>query len=159
MIETERCVYVFEAEVGRVKVGISDSVNRRIGEVQREFPGKLDCPYFTKPTPLARKIEGATHSMMRHDRLRGEWFNVSSADAILAVKLAKARVEAGLPLNYDCLVTRWTIAKLRRNQDDEPETMYVCDFLEAMLNMVDLGVLPHLPDSRVLATLRGGAAK
>lgn len=87
-------VYVVEEDGGAwCKVGISASndINRRLRELQSGNARKLSVVFTATPDD-PRRIETMVHSLLwttkSAAKTRGEWFAVSAADAIAAIRSA-----------------------------------------------------------------------
>jgi hypothetical protein len=72
----EQLVYVIQAaESGRIKIGVARDPYRRLAELQVGSPEQLE---LIGVAPGGRKRELELHAELRHDRLHGEWFELSN---------------------------------------------------------------------------------
>lgn len=124
-IEQAQMVYVIlNPETKRIKIGIATDVKSRLSGLESGCGCKLEVLYNTLPLENAIYYEKRCHNHLKESRYHGEWFNVSRADAIKAVKeiTADARIDefadlylnkhktlADLAILYD--VTRQGVAK------------------------------------------------
>lgn len=77
-------VYVVENEVtGSVKVGVSSSPKKRLSSLQTGAEHKLNLVHVSDATVVVS--EKKVHNMLNEACIRGEWFNVSTDEAISAV--------------------------------------------------------------------------
>lgn len=86
-------VYVIGAEDGPQKIGIASDPENRLTIFQTGNPAALKV---SAALPISRDkafaVESYAHRLLAHKRVRGEWFNVSPADAAKAVRMAFAAV-------------------------------------------------------------------
>lgn len=68
---------------GPIKIGVALSPTRRMTALQLSHPYKLQifCAFVLIGPETAYAIEGEAHHRLRGVRLRGEWFNVTAAEA------------------------------------------------------------------------------
>ena len=77
-------VYVVENEVtGSVKVGVSSSPKKRLSTLQTGTEHKLNLVHVSDATVVVS--EKKVHELLNESCIRGEWFNVSTDEAISAV--------------------------------------------------------------------------
>ena len=76
-------------EEGPVKIGISTKPERRLKQLQTGQDKVLRL-HHTESTSsgFPKFLEQFVHSQVNHRRLKGEWFDLSVADAIAEVKFA-----------------------------------------------------------------------
>ncbi len=91
-----KSVYVMgAAKPGPRKIGISQNAHGRLGQLQ-VGPDKLDLiAHYKRDTDDALMIERVAHRLLAKKWIRGEWFEVTDAEAIAAVKEAICLVERG----------------------------------------------------------------
>lgn len=80
----ERYVYVIAAEGAEeplCKVGIANSPEKRLKQLSTASPHNLRLE-FSRHSPEARAVEQAAHLHFRSHRRNGEWFAISTTDAI-----------------------------------------------------------------------------
>ncbi len=80
-----------------VKVGISRTPKRRLRTFQTANWHELAMHRVWKDTQ-ARAIEQATHKILKHCHIRGEWFDCTIDDAEKAIREAHWTVYNGKPL-------------------------------------------------------------
>jgi hypothetical protein len=79
-----------DAEVS--KIGISKNPDRRVRQLQTGHPLPLVVAHREEVDDKKVKgLERLIHRQLTHLRLKGEWFSLSPADAILEVKHALIR--------------------------------------------------------------------
>jgi len=82
-------IYVIAAhDQGPVKLGISAKPERRINELQTGHANRLHI-YHTEPVPIekARLFERLLHKSLNHLRTHGEWFDLTTEQAIADIRL------------------------------------------------------------------------
>lgn len=86
-------LYVISHPAGAVKIGIAGDPRRRLSALQIASPVKLKTE-FSAPCDeqTAKKIEARAHSILSGHRQSGEWFSVTAAEAIDAVRRAIVEV-------------------------------------------------------------------
>jgi len=83
-------VYFLHCEAMRaVKIGTSDDVRRRIRELQTGIPYALS---LLGTVPAVTGLERAIHGELSEKRLRGEWFSISTQEAIGTVERLNAAI-------------------------------------------------------------------
>jgi Meiotically up-regulated gene 113 len=81
-----RAVYVIGSSRGHVvKIGRSDDVARRLAEIQRMSPVKLEVLWQTEADG---DLETALHRRFKGLRTHGEWFDFADGDPVAIVSLA-----------------------------------------------------------------------
>jgi hypothetical protein len=91
----EKTVYLYvisETDQGPCKLGFSATPEKRVRQLQTGAATKLRL-FHKEPVPAekVKALEKALHGLVRHLKVSGEWFNLSTADAILEVKHAVIR--------------------------------------------------------------------
>lgn len=81
----KQCVYVFELEDGRIKIGITNNVERRMSAITGNSGLKITRHYETDFIDdwIARKIEKQMHVAFSKERIIREFFKVPFAEAKL----------------------------------------------------------------------------
>lgn len=88
-------VYVIVDGKGRLKVGVSQDVERRLKGIQASNPLRLwVSASWERPTD-AYAVESEAHRLLGRYRMAGEWFRVGRGIAVKAVERAIRNVEAG----------------------------------------------------------------
>lgn len=83
-------VYVIGATDGPQKIGVASDVEARRVMLQTGNPaGLVVVHHWALPRPAAFAIEGRAHWHLRDRHVRGEWFDVTPDEAILAVEAAR----------------------------------------------------------------------
>lgn len=88
-------VYVIGCTDNPVKVGYADRVETRLSTLQIGNPNELKIlGKVVVPWDKAARVEYLAHEMLAEHHRRGEWFNVSAAEALTVIERARAQVEA-----------------------------------------------------------------
>lgn len=84
------CIYVIGGESGAVKVGIAESPERRLADLQMGSPVRLRVLYAGEMScrRIARRAEALAHHYLKAHREHGEWFNVEALAAVNVIILA-----------------------------------------------------------------------
>lgn len=97
MSDTTYLYVISESDQGPCKLGFSAVPERRLRQLQTGCAGKLVLFHQEAvPSAKVKQLERALHGLLRHLKLKGEWFNLSTSDAILEVKHAVIRYEDDL---------------------------------------------------------------
>jgi hypothetical protein len=105
-------VYVIgETEDGPVKVGISNNPLGRLVQLQTGHHGKLRLLALARTLVPARKVERALHTVLRDERMKGEWFDVPLRRVFYETALAEGTATHG---------------EVRWRPDDEESSEYAC---------------------------------
>lgn len=91
-----RCVYAISSEDGITKIGKASSPTRRVASLNTGSPVKLTLKYESPAMDAADLVEKLAHQLLAEKRLNGEWFSVSTEEAISAISAAIAMVERGI---------------------------------------------------------------
>ncbi|WP_454760559.1 YlcI/YnfO family protein [Caulobacter segnis] len=95
MIEA-RAIYVIGGDDGPLKVGLARSPAARLGRLQTGHPQKLRLHHVQEvAADLAPFVEAKAHEALEKLRSHGEWFNVSTTEAVSAIEAAVLAVERG----------------------------------------------------------------
>lgn len=108
-------VYVIGALDGPQKIGVAAEPTRRLAMLKVGNPADLvvsSCLAFSRD--LAFEAERYAHWLLRDQRLGGEWFDVSPADAADALEAARAAVSAGKRIPRAGQVKREALGLLRQ---------------------------------------------
>jgi hypothetical protein len=74
---------------GPVKIGLSNAPERRLSQFQCASPVLLKIRHAAEvPATDVLRLEQAVHRQLGRYRIRGEWFDLTVADAILEVTMA-----------------------------------------------------------------------
>lgn len=114
-------VYVISAGPCTHKIGISVHPEGRLASLQTGSPLRMKL-VFSIETEHAANIEWRAHSILRPNRLEGEWFDVGATTAIRAVKQAMLDLENG------CRSEPWP------DEDNAPFKGGVATMREALAN-------------------------
>lgn len=82
-------VYIFEAHFGRVKIGSTKNVKRRITVIEALSGGVRRNLCLSAACSNYRRIENALHKLFDANRTHSEWFNVSFNEVVNALKQQK----------------------------------------------------------------------
>lgn len=90
-----RFIYIIGNQDNPVKIGVADNANSRLSSLQIGNPDQLYL-FERVPVPwkVADSIEAAVHARLKEHHRRGEWFNVSVAQAKEEVLRALKDVDA-----------------------------------------------------------------
>ncbi len=90
-----RYVYVIGPEAGLQKIGIATDPRTRLAALQTASPARLKIhASVAVPFGAAHDVERRAHHRLRAARASGEWFNVTSAEAVEAVRIAASTLPA-----------------------------------------------------------------
>lgn len=78
------CVYAAEMSDDTVKIGVTQDVDRRINEIQRQVYLDVKRVYHTDYAPFdfVTKVEKACHAAFADRRVRGEYFDITFEEAV-----------------------------------------------------------------------------
>lgn len=83
-----RTVYVVTSG-GKTKVGITSDLKGRLSTFKNSIPYPVELAWKVELVEVfARKVERAAHALLIEHRLKGEWFSITSAQAIVAIERA-----------------------------------------------------------------------
>lgn len=84
------------AKAGPLKIGIAKNPAARVRQLQGGNPYRLKCLHTVDCGEYdAATIERMAHSLLRENRLSGEWFDVVVAEARAAVDEAITKIQKG----------------------------------------------------------------
>jgi hypothetical protein len=116
-----RHVYVIGPPVGLQKVGLATDPKQRLATLQTACPFDLFLHLAVAvPFAEAHAIERRAHRLLARSCVRNEWFEVSPADAIAAVKSAAAPRE-GAKLVAQQTPAEWHISRAKMPDRAAPE--------------------------------------
>jgi hypothetical protein len=85
-------IYVIGTDKKPYKIGFSNKPARRLKDLQTGHPEQLTIHYLECiPKDQVKFIEKSIHSVLRHRRAKGEWFDLELEEAIAEVKFARIR--------------------------------------------------------------------
>lgn len=79
-----KCLYVVGRESGPVKIGFASDVRKRIMVMQTGCPFPI-LPLHCFEVDNAPALERACHMFLREKRTNGEWFEITSDEALSAI--------------------------------------------------------------------------
>lgn len=126
-----KSVYVISAGERCQKIGISNSPARRMQTLQVDAPSRLSLVVAIKHG-RARDIEFTAHHILKGQRIQGEWFDVTSDEAVSAVKSAITHIVAGRPVPY-----RVVLAKANKAPSEARWTEYLTAAEAARVEEID----------------------
>lgn len=91
-----------------VKVGLANDVEHRLSHICTATPFSAGAAHtfrFASRT-LAQRVERETHRILAARRLKGEWFRVTPAEAVLAVEEAVRRLDCTIHVHDGVRLTR-----------------------------------------------------
>ena len=87
-------IYVISAEdgTGYQKIGFSQNVEKRLSSIQTGNPTRLKVHYTQEvPKEKVRLLEKKIHQTIKHNKVSGEWFDLTPEEAIAEVEFAMIR--------------------------------------------------------------------
>ena len=85
-------VYVIrETASGLIKIGYSTEISKRLANLQRSNPNKLELLWST---PGGLDLEAALHQRFRKRRLHSEWFDFGRYDPVKQIRRAVEQIQA-----------------------------------------------------------------
>jgi hypothetical protein len=79
-------------DASSVKIGFSANPERRVKQLQTGHEGTLSLIHKEEiPAANVRAMEEIVHKLLRHRKVRGEWFNLTADDAVAEIKHAVIR--------------------------------------------------------------------
>lgn len=87
-------VYIMESDSGLVKIGISKNPLKRANTLENSSGNNIKLRH-TLDLDNAKAVEKAAHYILRAKRKNGEWFNVSTREAVRAISDAVKLLSAG----------------------------------------------------------------
>lgn len=97
-----KTVYVVGGEAGPRKIGITGDIKARLYNLS--FVSKQQLAVlasFDMAGDDARVVEKIAHALLQEKRSNGEWFNVSTEEAIAAITEAMTQIEAAAGVSSD----------------------------------------------------------
>ena len=95
----QRFVYVIGPTSGLQKIGLATDPQARLAALKTASPFPLALhAAVAVPFGEAHAVEARAHTALASSRGAGEWFNVTPAEAIAAVKVAARQEGLGAPL-------------------------------------------------------------
>ena len=89
-------VYVIGPKIGPKKIGMANNPSARRREIQVGNPKLVSVLHsIESPPDLSSLIENMAHKLLRDKRLCGEWFNVTTEEAVKAINDAIVAVNNG----------------------------------------------------------------
>lgn len=79
------CLYAIGGEQGPIKIGFSDRPRTRIGTIKNASPVKINFMAVYDVGNLHRQIEQTVHTVLREERVNGEWFEITAEEALAAI--------------------------------------------------------------------------
>jgi hypothetical protein len=77
---------------GPVKIGFTKNPTKRLKQLQTAQPHKLQT-FFLKSveSKKAKILEGIVHTLNKHNKINGEWFNLTAEQAIADIEFTIIR--------------------------------------------------------------------
>lgn len=96
VIERDAHLYVIGLSDGPQKVGIAYNPLQRLSNLQVSSAGELKAAItICLPRTIAIEVERYAHWLLKDRHIRGEWFNVTPAEAVKAARAARSAVQRG----------------------------------------------------------------
>ena len=92
--EQHQKIYVISG-VNKCKIGISSAPTSRLNDLKTNCFEELTLAYASELHTNARLVERVCHRLLKDKKLKGEWFNISSKEAIELVTKAINLVNLG----------------------------------------------------------------
>lgn len=81
-----RYLYAIETEFGRLKIGYSINLQRRIYQFENLGGSRIVRSYFSEKCINAPQVEARLHQKLKEFNVFGEWYELSFEDAVKAIK-------------------------------------------------------------------------
>ena len=82
----EKHIYIFKAETGECKIGVSNNVDKRRSAIEMQGGKPIIELFYTAKCFNAYEIENIMHKHFADKRLIGEWFDVDFDNAVSVLK-------------------------------------------------------------------------
>ena len=82
----EKHIYIFKAETGECKIGVSNNVDKRRSAIEMQGGKPIIELFYTTKCFNAYEIENIMHKHFADRRLIGEWFDVDFDNAVSVLK-------------------------------------------------------------------------
>ena len=82
----EKHIYIFKAETGECKIGVSNNVDKRRSAIEMQGGKPIIELFYTTKCFNAYEIENIMHKHFADKRLIGEWFDVDFDNAVSVLK-------------------------------------------------------------------------
>lgn len=107
-----RYIYIMEAETHAIKIGVAGNPSARLKVLQTGCPFKLKlfARFKVATASIAYAYETEIHKRLGRCSLEGEWFKISTAEAIAVI----TSVIAGAPKNKDAEIELQAAREFRR---------------------------------------------
>ena len=89
---TARSIYVVKSDPGPGKIGIAIRVNQRFSTLKTSSPFPLSLSYTGETDADVYALEQKAHEILADNRMSGEWFNVTTKEAVQAVLTAASEL-------------------------------------------------------------------
>lgn len=86
-------LYIISRDDGANKIGVSYEPKNRFRQIQHCSGHKMKLQYESEPLPEYRQIERNAHILFDRFALGGEWFRITTCDAIAAIKRLLAELK------------------------------------------------------------------
>ncbi len=81
-------IYVIKSEPGPLKIGIATNYLSRLSQLRVSSHLPLSLVYIAIVEGDAKVVEKGTHKLLESFRQKGEWFNISTEEAIKAIEIS-----------------------------------------------------------------------
>lgn len=82
----EKHIYIFKAETGECKIGVSNNVDKRRSAIEMQGGKPIIELFYTTKCFNAYEIENIMHRHFADNRLIGEWFDIDFDNAVSVLK-------------------------------------------------------------------------
>lgn len=147
-------VYVIGSQDNPVKIGYGDRVESRLVAMQVGNPDELKIlGRVVVPWDKAGLVEKGAHTILQDHHRRGEWFNVTAAEALAAIETALASVNA----SNDNI--RYRASKLEEILDTYPTHQWARHALRHYhVKLNTLGETPYVEEMHSVIRAKAGTA-
>lgn len=85
-------IYIISSEENIVKIGISKNPEKRIKSLQTGHPKQLKIQYINEIDEENKfNIEKIIHKILKHKKIKNEWFNISIDEAKMMIEYVLIR--------------------------------------------------------------------
>ena len=82
----EKHIYIFKAETGECKIGVSNNVDKRRSAIEMQGGKPIIDVFYTSKCFNSYEIENIMHRHFADNRLIGEWFDIDFDNAVSVLK-------------------------------------------------------------------------
>lgn len=148
-----KSVYVFKANDGTCKIGVSNNVELRKNTISNQSGKTIVDLFYTDKCSNSYKIETFIHDMFSEKRLKGEWFAIDFNLVCEEIKKAYKKLSTK-EYFYEDNKTVDVFEKKNNHEeiDDLIDKFFLQEkqpvptgILDKLQHYVDMGILSHIP--------------